>query len=394
MFRKLLILGFILFAGLAKAQNVPNPPSPFNPPRVSKTTNYSPAAWECGSLFALGGNSYFVITINAATSYTANCSFTFVNEDSGRAKLIYIPTANPTYFYLWPLQSVTVYNENNTWQTQGRSRWRIPALTHFCIDLVSGSASADGLATSGAGCLNSFQNLYNLLAQEIDQNGQNLTIDFVAGQTDNLGTGLFPDFNVYGPLVGNGGWNSGVLTIDGHGTTLSPSGATWCLAVQVATAAVVTQNFTVTGCTYGIAVGAPGIYTFNNMTFGPATGAHILASGSGSIATVLGTTTFLASANAPYHFLATQDGTIDDCSTTVTTSGGGAGSVTFTSGYAGAVNKGLVQAKACNGTATFNGTFVGPRFNADYLSLITGMGSSTYYPGNAGGTATNSSYAN
>lgn len=193
--------------------------------RLAKVANYSAANADKGSTIALGGNAFFTLTFNTASGYDANFAVTVVNEDAwsgGRAKVIVL-TGGDT-FRLWPTQSITVYNQNNVWLTQGRGRARLPSGS-FTIntDFTNGSdtlSSADGLAT-GAGAFKTVNRALYSAYDEFDWRGSDagqttLVVLMASGSTDttqvHLAIQAWP-----------GGQGGAQVMIDGNTSTLSTS---------------------------------------------------------------------------------------------------------------------------------------------------------------------------
>lgn len=148
--------------------------------RLAKSSNYTVANGDKGSTIALGGSTFFVLTINAASGYDANFAVLVLNEDTTRAKTISINGI--TAFYLWPNQSIIVYNSNNTWQVNGRNRWITSLGVIFNVNHASGSdnvIASDGLGT-GAGAFATIQNAVNVIMNQIDCDGNAPTIQNTA----------------------------------------------------------------------------------------------------------------------------------------------------------------------------------------------------------------------
>jgi hypothetical protein len=151
--------------------------------RNAKTSAYVVSNTDKGNTIALGGSAFYVLTLNAASGYDANFVIAVVNEDTTRAKCI--SPNGVSSFYLWPLQTIFIYNDNNTWQIFGRSRWILPTSTTWNVNHASGSDSvtvSDGLGT-GTGAFATIQNAWNIIQNQIDCNGLAPTILNVSSET-------------------------------------------------------------------------------------------------------------------------------------------------------------------------------------------------------------------
>jgi hypothetical protein len=238
--------------------------------RLAKTANYTVDNTDKGKTIALGGTAFYTLTFSAASGYDVDFAVIVVNEDSGRAK--YISISGGTSFYLWPGQTVTVLNQNNTWQVQGKSRWKLPtgALT-INTDFTNGSdtlGSADGLGTSG-GALKTVNHALGFIRDQFDFDGtyENytvLTVLMAAGSTDS--TCIH-----YGSYPPPGAFGGQSITIDGNGGTLSGTTAGLTAAFAVYYGGIFTiQNVTITSTVGdGISVLWGGkVFLGNSVTFG------------------------------------------------------------------------------------------------------------------------------
>jgi len=135
----------------------------------------------------LGGSAFYTLTLTAASGYDANCTFTVVNEDIGRGKVLAISgvTCSPINCILWPGQTTTIINDNNTWFLFPLPRWKLPNGPAFFVDPVNGSDSNDGLAAGAGGAWQhiiapgAIQNMQSLF----DFNGQNPSVTVAASST-------------------------------------------------------------------------------------------------------------------------------------------------------------------------------------------------------------------
>lgn len=198
--------------------------------RLAKTAAYTVANGDKGKTIALGGNALYTLTFNAASGFDANFSVAVVNEDvfpgSGRAKYIDCSASGGPKFYLWPQQSVVIYNQNDVWYVLGRSRWKLAPSTTYTIstDFVNGSDTdgvADGLAT-GAGAFKTIQHAIHMVLNNFDWFATEfdalVVVQAAAGQTDTQQIHFSPHGGM--PLAQGGV----ALTIDGNNSTLSTTG--------------------------------------------------------------------------------------------------------------------------------------------------------------------------
>jgi hypothetical protein len=117
--------------------------------RIAKTAAATVVGAEQGGTIALGGNAFYRLAFGKPAEYPPAFTVVVLNEDAGRAKFIALSGAQP--FYLWPLQLVAVFNQNNVWQTMGRAKWLLPTgPVTIHTDFAHGSdeyGKADGLET-------------------------------------------------------------------------------------------------------------------------------------------------------------------------------------------------------------------------------------------------------
>ena len=143
-------------SGIAAAVPAQAMPSGWNNRRIARTAACTVNGADNGATLALGGNAFYRLTFDAPARYPAGIAVVVLNEDRSRAK--FVTLSGGESFYLWPRQSVMVFNQNDAWQTMGRAKWLLPT-GPFTIhtDFVHGSdeyGKADGLET-GTGALKS-----------------------------------------------------------------------------------------------------------------------------------------------------------------------------------------------------------------------------------------------
>lgn len=145
--------------------------------RLAKTTAYSAVTADCGSTVALGGSTFFTLTVSTASGYSATCVLVVLNEDSGRGKSVSV--AGYTPFVLWPGQTATIYNQNNTWQISKPNRWRLPADTAMYVGVTGCNDANDGLNVATPLC--TLQKAWDNAADLLDFGGHYLTYNIANG---------------------------------------------------------------------------------------------------------------------------------------------------------------------------------------------------------------------
>lgn len=156
--------------------------------RFAKAAAYAVLNADKGSTIALGGSAFYALTFGAASGYDANFSVMVTNEDvwgSGRAK--WISLSGGTDFYLWPTESVVIFNSNNAWRKLGHRRAKAPLATiTLNSDFTNGTdtiGATDGLGT-GASAFKTALNAYVVGLGEFD---------FLAAGANNLVIALAPN---------------------------------------------------------------------------------------------------------------------------------------------------------------------------------------------------------
>lgn len=163
------ISGTVTYAQLAVAvQSVT-----FN--RSAQIAAYTVVNGDKGNNIALGGAAFYTLTIASASGYDANFAVVVTNEDGGRAKLI--SASGLASFYLWPKQSVILYNSNNVWRVINQQRWRPAAAATLNVDPVNGLDTSDGLGALGTnGAFQTFTHALSVFDNLMDTGGQTTTI--------------------------------------------------------------------------------------------------------------------------------------------------------------------------------------------------------------------------
>lgn len=216
--------------------------------RLAKTGAYSITNADKGKTIALGGTAYYALTFDAASGYDSDFAVLVVNEDT-RAKRVTINGGED--FRLWPGQSLWVLNQNNTWRTEGRSRYRLSANLTLNIDRTSGAddLTVDGLAT-GAGAFATAAYAHQVSQLEFDVQGKYVTALYASGTIT-----LAAQQTFQGPMIGTRHGADGAVApygahfiVAGAGkasTTLSASFAGAMFIVQ-SSAAVRFKDFKIT----------------------------------------------------------------------------------------------------------------------------------------------------
>lgn len=181
--------------------------SPWTNTRLAKSANYTVASADCGSTLALGGSTYFTLTLSAASGYIATCAFYIVNEDTGRGKKIAINGA--TAFILWPGQVLVVFNSNNVWDFNAPGPWKTLSVPTFAVNHASGDNTTDCLGSGATACA-TICGAVQIVQNQVNKNGFQPVIQnvdetftenncFVTGRgTGNVGVADNQDFKIVG----------------------------------------------------------------------------------------------------------------------------------------------------------------------------------------------------
>ena len=240
---------------------------------------------------------------------------------------------------------------------------------------TDGSDSNTGLANTADGAFLTGQKAINVIAGTLDLNNYNVTVQFAAGTY--TGTMQF-----YYPWVG-----AGTVTFLGDATTPTNVviSTTSAIGFDVWNKCVVTiSGFKVQTTTGGSAVNVErgGVLSIVGlMEFGAAAGLAQLRVATGAVCIVTGNYTI--SGAAARHIYVTQNGILTNGSKTITVSGTPAFSTAF-------INVDIAGTAQC-ATITFSGSATGSRYKVESNGVIYTAGAgTTYFPGDAAGTGTNS----
>jgi hypothetical protein len=339
--------------------------------RKALSGTYSVLTTDIGLNLASGTSTFFQISFGTASAFPANFAVMVTNEDGfgggGRARFINGVTVDGYGgFFLWPGQSVIVYNSNNQWIAHGRKRFR-PAASNinFWVNTVSGTdtyGSTDGLGT-GASAFASLGNALNLyILPEIDFGNATVTLNFSGNSSAgfNLGTSALP--------VGS---NAPNIIIDGSSTGVISAQISvyYGMAVQFQNLIFNTTGLLTAQNGGTIFIGSGNVFGAMNTGYG-----HLYALYGGKIFV---NANYTINGGGAWHVVCGFAGTIIYAGTTVTVSG----SPTFASAVF------QVQSGYCNGPTTWSGgTPTGQRYNVSY----NGVGfNASLVPGTIAGSTQN-----
>jgi hypothetical protein len=261
----------------------------------------------------------------------------------------------------------------------GNTRKKLTAATTIYIS-PTGNDANDGLTSATA--LLTGQAAWNLLLGW-DLNLHNVTIQFAHGTYST-------------PLVCSGaplGLSSNTITF--LGDTASPSSVVLAVSSSPATitaiqnSSVVISGMTLTntfaGTGFCIECGAgAGVVLGPGMVFGPATSAHLCATGGGAEINGNGVS-YTITGSAANHLNASEGGMVAVTSCAVTLSG----SPNFSNCFCVSESGSLVVSNSC----TFTGAATGMRYDVSTNSLIDTSGSgASYFPGSVAGTTESATY--
>lgn len=343
--------------------------------RLAKTANYTVANTDKAATIALGGSACYTLTFNAASGYDANFSVTVLNEDTATPRAKIIAISGLANFFLYPGQSVVVFNQNNVWSVQGKSRWRIPSgTTTIYTNQSLGNDSNDGLATGAGNAMATVQAAMIRISRDIDVAGNSVLVQMGANESGVGGVHL----GVNGFFIGTGG--GAAITLDGGGFTLD-GGSSPAINLFFSYGFTV-QNITLQGANC-ISLDHAQMRAGAGVVWGVTTGHQLTAFYESKLE--LNSASTIGGAPG-LSFISVQYG-----STAIFT-----GAITFNVNVAYPLS--FVFAKNCgiaefsNATIVLNGkTVTGTRWLSDSNAIVisaTGV-PNTYFPGNANGSATN-----
>jgi hypothetical protein len=256
-------------------------------------------------------------------------------------------------------------------------RLKLTTAIDYYVDKTSGSDSNAGTSSGAGNAWQTLQHAWNWLQQNIDANGQTITIHCADSAT------AYAPLSAGGPLVGSVGPQSVIIV----GNTTTPAncplaGTTGNAVESLNSAAFTIKGFKLTAPS-GIGLYASGArIVYQNIDFG-ACSSYQVNSVTGSVVLMSGPCT--VSGGAQCH--ATADGAsfvMTGQTLTLT------GTPAFSSSFARAQDLGILNA----GGMTFSGTATGSRYFATQAGVIATQGAATtYLPGDRSGpTATGGQY--
>lgn len=335
--------------------------------RLAKTANYTVVNANKSKVLALGGTTCFTLTFTAASGYDADFRVTVLNEDTGRAKIVDL---NGTTFFLFPLQSVTVYASNSVWYADRPGRWKITAPVTVYVR-TDGDDDNDGLANTSAGAFLTLQQAWTWALAYIDISGFYLTIQVADGTYTSASYVL----DAGSMLVGQ--QNDSHVQIVGNITT--PAN---CILAGDLAGVVINQNARVwlqgfrfkSSAGVGISVTQDAWCAYSYVDFNDCAVAHYSANKAGQI---YDNGNISITHSAPVH------GIISDAAVGYETIG--TTTLVGTPGFAGGYIVCNQGGKFTHHTKTYSGAATGPRFNAINGGIISAA-TQTVLPGNAAGT--------
>ena len=193
--------------------------------RNAVASSYTVATTDINKLIGMIGSPSglpFVLSLGTATGYTTSFVVTLYNESSARGWAI--APNNVATFVLWPLQTVQVFRDNNSWKLSPSTQpWLVPAGTFFQVDNVNGSDSAanDGLGTQGTnGCFATVQNAVGIIQKQAIQLGGTVGIQLPATTS----TAITEQVTVIGAMP------PGVAVLQINGNPTSATACQWQIA--------------------------------------------------------------------------------------------------------------------------------------------------------------------
>lgn len=353
-----------------------------NPPRGwlnsinSQTGTYAVVNSDFGDTVALGGVSFYDVTLAAAAGFRPDFICALANVDAARGKRI-VPNG-VTPFILYPGQTAILFVNNGAWSVMRPTRWKLTAAVTLYVD-GAGSANNDGLAAGAGGAYATMAQAISAAQNNIDLQGQNLTIS-VADATYTVAV------TISGPFTGQ---NGATVTLQGNVATPANCiiSTTSANAIRVANGAVVTiTGFKLQTTTGGDCLQVDGARAaLGPMEYGACAGNQIRALNNGYVNP---TSDYTISGGAVTHWAAAALGLVNSPGRTITLTGTPAFSATF----AQAFNLGSIVASS---TCTFVGAATGVRYTASLNGVIRVDGAgAAYLPGSvAGAAATGGQYA-
>lgn len=341
------------------------------------TSVYTIQTTDCGKTVQAGTGStgQFTIALPAVTGFSATCSVTVLNGDTGRGKkLSAFPV--PIRTMLYPKQSLTVQIVNGAWATTvDPGRWQLQSSTTFYASIL-GDDTNDGLSSSTP---RTPQGMVTGISKDVDAKYNQIIVQGTVGETWTSGI-VLPD------VVGadNGNWPSPGLAIQGDAATPAnlafTSGGNCFTAVNVHTSWMIRGfTFTCAGASILADYGSS-IYVGNNIFSSGNIHAQSINAGS----RIEFTTGYKIQGSANVHWYAAQGGQIITQPAAIDVNTG----PSFSGAFAFASQNGIMFVNGM--TFTGGPSVIGKVFIIDTAGGInTGSGGAPgYLPGNVAGTTT------
>jgi hypothetical protein len=360
----------------------------------ARTSAYSLQTTDCGKTLSLGGGALYTLTVGAASGFPATCTVVVSNADTGRAKTMTINGVSfPNLGFLWPLQTFTLKNENNVWTiVNPPGRWVLPGSTVFNVS-PSGSNSNDCLGTTTGACL-TINFTSALISQVVDAANQYLQIQLDCSGAPTTYTasnrlkpaygapsGNNPSANINPTLTGSTSTPSNCVLTSSGGATLQLIGnSVWNVqGISLANT---------DGSSPCLLIDQQSWLRYNAMIFNSCNGTSgndiVVEDQSG--AEMAGNVTI--NNNAAMHVYSINQGTFVWSSGVITCNG----ALAITNFTGSSINSAQQWAGV---TFSGCGSVTGNRYSATLGGGVnTNGGGATFFPGNAGGTATSPGWYN
>lgn len=201
----------------------PNVPPLFGA-SVTITANHTITNSEKGFLLKLSGNTFFTVSLGAATAYDVNFSIAIVNTDvyngpgTGRAKRITLNGVLLPGGLLWPGQWVYIFRDGANWIVNPPDvRWKPGVPVTFYVDPVAGfdDGSSDGLGP-GSGAMVTVNFAVQVAYARVDYGGFGGTIN---AATIQLAAGTYTEIIMINSTVVGGK----SITIQGAAGAAAPN---------------------------------------------------------------------------------------------------------------------------------------------------------------------------
>lgn len=326
-----------------------------------------------GKTLALSNS--FELIFAAASNYHKGHANWIVNESATRAQLLTLTGLGS--YWLYPGQSARAFVSGGQWRLF-KGRWKAPSgQLDFYTNFSTGAAGSDGLNLASP--MKSINSVLQRIVADIDFEGAGQTV-IVVNVASGVNDSEAIDFAPHNLLGAQGGAAVRIKGTGGEGIIVSGAD---CVTLRYG-AVVQIEDLNIGTTNNGISLLDGAKLYLSGVKFTGAGGAGILLQ-NGSHAEQYGICS--VQGNFDYAIRASTRSSFLSSGLTVT------GDVNVAGAFVGADTGGLL---AFNGaTITNTHTVVGSRYSASRCGVIvSGNGSSTYFPGNSPGTtATGGQYA-